>query len=56
MPVEIYQLNINVKVKDDQKKEAAAGGGKSGGGANKQEIIDACVEAVLEIINQKEMR
>lgn len=55
MPVEIYQLNINVNVKDDKKKDSGDGGGKTGG-MNNQEIINSCVEAVLEIINQKEMR
>ncbi len=56
MPVEIYQLNINVNVKDDKKKQPAGGGGKAGGGMDKKELIDSCVEAVLNIINQKEMR
>ncbi len=55
MPVEIYQLNINVNVKDDKKKDSAGGGG-TGGGMDKKEIIDSCVEAVLDIINQKDMR
>ncbi|MEM9544985.1 MAG: DUF5908 family protein [Bacteroidota bacterium] len=54
MPVEIYQLNINVNVKDDKKRDAPGGG--QGGGMDKKAIIEACVEKVMEIIDQKEMR
>ena len=56
MPVEIYQLNINVNVKDDKKGASEASGGGGAGAMNKKEIVDTCVEKVLEIINQKEMR
>lgn len=56
MAVEIYQLNVNINVTGEQKKEAPAGGGGNGGSVNKKEIIDSCVETVLEIISQKEMR
>lgn len=55
MPVEIYQLNINVNVKDD-KGGAKEGGNNGKGSTNKREIIEECVEAVLEIIQQKDMR
>jgi len=54
MPVEIYQLNINVNVKDEKKGDS--GGGGSGGSMDKKEIVDTCVDKVMEIINQKEMR
>jgi len=55
MPVEIYQLNINVNVKDDKKGESTGGGGQAGA-MDKKAVVEACVEKVLEIINQKEMR
>ncbi|MDF1695256.1 MAG: DUF5908 family protein [Saprospiraceae bacterium] len=54
MAVEIYQLNININVQDGEKKDAGGGGGK--GAANQKEIVETCVDAVLEIIKQKEMR
>ena len=62
MPIEIRELHIKVSVTSPQEGEPAAGIGSSGGGSNdtagnnKEEIVAACVEKVLEILHNKTER
>jgi len=54
MPVEIYQVSINVNVSSDEKAKV-----KNDTKANKkenQQMVQSCVEAVLSILEQKEDR
>jgi hypothetical protein len=54
MPIEINQLNIKVNVEGEEKPEQLpnAGSGKK----DKESIIAACVEAILDILERKENR
>ena len=62
MPIEIKELHIKVSVTSPQAGQSAAGTGSSGGGSNyttgnnKEEIVAACVEKVLEILHNKTER
>jgi len=62
MPIEIRELHIKVSVTTPQSGQSAAGAGSSGGGSNdtaginKEEIVAACVEKVMEILHNKTER
>lgn len=50
MPIEIKELSIQVTVQDTN-KAAAAGGGQSA--QLKEDIIEECIEKVMELLNHK---
>lgn len=54
MPIEINQLHIKVNVNGEEKADqlSASGGAKK----DKESIIAACVEAVLDILERKKNR
>lgn len=58
MPVEIRELQINVTVnQQDQRQAASPAGGAAAGGKedDKKNLINQCIEQVMEIlINKKE--
>jgi len=62
MPIEIRELHIKVSVTNPQAWPSAPGAGPSGGagndstGNNKEEIVAACVEKVMEILHNKTER
>jgi len=62
MPIEIRELHIKVSVTSPQAGQSAQGAGSSGGGSNnnagtnKEEIVAACVEKVMEILHNKTER
>jgi len=62
MPIEIRELHIKVSVTTPHSGQSAPGAGSSGGGSNdtaginKEEIVAACVEKVLEILHNKTER
>ena len=63
MPIEIRELHIKVSVTSPQAGQSAPGAGSSGGGGsnnnagtNKEEIVAACVEKVMEILHNKTER
>ncbi len=63
MPVEIRELHIRVNVTSPQNEPASPGGapssapgGNGAGGAGNEEIIAACVEKVMEILQNKTER
>jgi len=61
MPIEIRELHIKVSVTSPQAGQSAPGAGSSGGGSNtaginKEEIVAACVEKVMEILHNKTER
>jgi len=51
MPIEIKELIIKVTV--DESKEAASGAGGKDGKVDPQELMEACVEKVMELLNEK---
>jgi hypothetical protein len=62
MPIEIRELHIKVSVTSPQAGQASSGTGSSGiasndtSGNNKEEIVAACVEKVMEILHNKTER
>ena len=58
MPLEIRELHIKVSVNQPTGGAAAAAapGGKDDAADAKEEVIQQCVEEVLEIINHKKER
>jgi len=62
MPIEIRELHIKVSVTAPQAGQSAPGTGSSGGGGNntagndKEAIVAACVEKVMEILHNKTER
>jgi hypothetical protein len=62
MPIEIRELHIKVSVTSLDSVQATSGSTLSGKGAahtgasNKEEIVAACVEKVLEILQNKTER
>jgi len=62
MPIEIRELHIKVSVTTSQAGQSAQGAGSSGSGSNdsagnnKEEIVAACVEKVMEILHNKTER
>jgi hypothetical protein len=63
MPIEIRELHIQVTVNSPQNEATSSGGGSSSstggnspGGAGQEEIIAACVEKVMEILQNKTER
>jgi hypothetical protein len=63
MPIEIRELHIKVSVTNPQSGQSATGAGSSSGGGgnnstgtNKEKIVAACVEKVMEILHNKTER
>ena len=64
MPIEIRELHIKVAVTSSQAGETSGGGGadpggssqRDSGGINKEELVAACVEKVMEILQNKTER
>jgi len=62
MPIEIRELHIKVSVTTPQSGQSSPGTGSSDGGSNntaginKEEIVAACVEKVMEILHNKTER
>jgi len=52
MPVEIRELTVKVTVQDTNKP---SGGANSSTDENKTEIIEACIEKVMELLQQKQL-
>ncbi|SMO64044.1 hypothetical protein SAMN06265379_10412 [Saccharicrinis carchari] len=52
MPIEIKELHIKINVDDGSRR----GRGASKNGGDKDKIIEACVEQVMEILSKKEER
>lgn len=52
MPIEIKELHIKINV-DEQGSRQTSGANQTD---KKEEIIEACVEQVMEILSQKEER
>lgn len=51
MPIEIKELNIKINVDNGNTQQQS-----STGESDKEEIIETCVEQVLEILSKKEER
>jgi len=58
MPVEIKELQINVTVNQPGAASPAesAQAGKAGGGEDAKNLVNQCIEQVMEIINNKKER
>ena len=58
MPVEIRELQINVTVNQQNGAAAAPSSGSAppGGDAEKKNLINQCIEQVMDIINNKKER
>jgi hypothetical protein len=63
MPIEIRELHIKAVIDSGGKKASAnseTGAGnetsETGNGINQEQLIDLCVEKVLEILKEKEER
>ena len=58
MPVEIKELQINVTVNQPGAATPAesAQGGKATGGEDSKNLVNQCIEQVMEIINNKKER
>ena len=61
MPIEIHELNIRINVNQNQQEQDASpaqGGTASGDVASgdRDELIAACIERVMEILNDKKER
>ncbi len=54
MPVEIKELIIRANI--DAGADGAPGAGEAGGSADKKEIVSACVEQVLKILERSRQR
>ncbi|MGQ1785070.1 DUF5908 family protein [Saccharicrinis sp. GN24d3] len=52
MPIEIKELHIKINVSDDSRRVRPSGNSSS----DKDKIIEACVEQVMEILSKKEER
>lgn len=52
MPIEIKELHIKINVNDGATQQESGGGDSN----SKDEIIEACIEQVLEILKEKEER
>jgi hypothetical protein len=57
MPIEVRELVIKAVVTQDNASGASGGGsGASGGSGAPEEIIQACVEKVMDILKEKNER
>jgi len=54
MPIEINQLHIKVNVNGEEKPERISPSGENK--KDKEGLIAACVEAVLDVLQREEMR
>lgn len=52
MPIEIKELHIKINVNDEATRQGANGEDSN----QKEEIIEACVEQIMEILSKKEER
>lgn len=52
MPIEIKELHIRINVSNDAGQPAASAAPAN----SKEEIIEACVEQIMEILDRKEER
>lgn len=55
MPVVIRELHVKVNVEEEKKNRPEPSGGHSGQ-IDRDALIDACVEKVVEIIKQEDRR
>lgn len=53
MPIEIRELVIKATVTQDGQQGSTSGGGSNNAVAPQEEIINTCVEKVLEIIKDR---
>lgn len=53
MPIEIKELVIKVTVQEMKKGAGSASGQSGGGSENKQQIVQECVEQVMELLQAK---
>lgn len=56
MPLQIKELHIKMNVKDKEGDDARIADpvtAKESGGADKSDLVEACVEQVLEILREK---
>jgi hypothetical protein len=56
MPVQINELVIKVEVSDENKNSAKPATGNSANKTLNDQIIAACVEKVMELLNDKKER
>ena len=58
MPVEIRELQINVTVNQQNASQAPSskGGAPAGGDEDRKNLINQCIEQVMDIINNKKER
>lgn len=55
MPIEIFELHIKANVNDNESGGKSSEGNDAGAG-NKDEIVQYCVDKVLQILKDKEER
>ena len=56
MPIEVRELVIKAVVSQDNANGASGGGASQGNGGSQEEIIQACVEKVMDILKEKNER
>lgn len=56
MPLEVRELVIKATIVSDAAAAAGQGGGSSGAGGSSAELVQQCVEKVLEILKEKNER
>ena len=56
MPIEIRELTIKAYVNETPQQPASGGSAGQTGSLDKDQIISACVEQVLQILNDKRER
>jgi len=54
MPIEIKELHIKINVSDDQERTESSG--RVAAQSEKDKLVRACVEQVMEILSKKEER
>jgi hypothetical protein len=54
MPIEIKELHIKINVSDDQERSESSGSAATR--SEKDKLIEACVEQVMELLSKKEER
>lgn len=56
MPIEVRELVIKAVVSQDTANGQSGGGTSQGSGGSQEEIIQACVEKVMDILKEKNER
>ncbi len=56
MPIEIKELVIKATIEGDSEKSSGSSKGGGGGAKAGENIVDACVEKVLEILEKQKQR